>query len=289
MEEDIIVHQQLYNTMILNKKSHRLDHLWTIRSHLNNDKCSYNEDAITTALITESIKSYKYFDINNILIENDSHLHSICKKCTSEDSYDVDYQEGEVTELSFLFNILFNSNRNIYACYDCGTVSRWVFFKLIKSYRKDFILNIDEFKRIRNDYFYMHSDVTDMLNDLLKKDKEVNKPMLFLFSLQLGENTGHIFLIEKSNHPTKNTFRYRIYQSCLNSYMLMDIVEYYDYANPDATINFDEYINDMNILFSNKNWDNDSMNIFYKWYHYDLHETTIMSSIKNMSGTYIIL
>ena len=101
-----------------------------------------------------AISPFKYLKRHHDQIQKDFSLKAICQLCTNPNLiYDVDTEDQQLSYLAHLFNRLLDSDRDLYMCYDCGTVARGVFFSLVKVHRGDFSLRKDEIERIKDEYY----------------------------------------------------------------------------------------------------------------------------------------
>jgi hypothetical protein len=163
-----------------------------------------------------------------------------------------------------MFNDLIGSDRTLHMCYDCGTVARAVLFQLIKAYRGSPRLRRDEITRIKDEYYMTRYKGATGVRDLRKHTTTAgNVNCLYLCAIQLGEDFGHIYVIEKINN------RFRIYQSCLGAYLLIDYIEHMNYAEDTSQgVDISDHLDCLEQLFSNRTWTPKIEVLFTKWFHF---------------------
>ena len=141
----------------------------------------------------------------NYIYENaggiDRSIGAILAICNNKKlGFDVDNEDDVLTKLSRKFNDIFLSGRNIYKCYDCGTVARGIFYALLNEYRGSISVTKDEIHRMTTEYTLDYKSPTDQINDMRKNLKsDSHKNSLTIVSLQLGDHFGHTFVIERTN------------------------------------------------------------------------------------------
>lgn len=258
-------HKLNNNTDIKLKKLNNdgsLDNKWKSRYNLellssNKIKCSATNREL---YVKEALSCFKYYEkyINNF--NSDLSLKTISSLCNDTiHHFNVEFKDPKVTELSQLFNNMVDSNRKLLQCYDCGTVARSVFLSLIDVYRKISSLTEEEINRMKNQYSLDTKNplvpATECYNTLTK----INKHCIFICSVAFGD-FGHVWTIEKILKSGK--WKYYIYQSALNSHLLLDFIEMMDYANPsNEHLDINEYFSILFDLLKYKGkWKNKQFN-----------------------------
>jgi len=235
-----------------------------------------------------ALSPFIYIFENEGKIEKDISLKAICQLCTDPDLiYDVNHKDKQLSYLAHLFNQLIDSDRILLMCYDCGTVARGVFFQLVNAYRGQFLIRNDEIERIKDEY-YMNKYPTDVSLSIFRNNtQKIKKNCIYMCALQFGEKFGHIYIIEKVYIKEKP--RYRIYQSCHQSYLLIDYIEHMNYANNIMSgIDIDDHINDLSHLLLTEKWGQKEIDLFIKWFHFYPMGRILSSDVKRLATTYII-
>jgi hypothetical protein len=168
--------------------------------------------------------------INNKIkfYENSKSLSALLKMCNCP-TIDCDIQQTQYVKiLSPLYNKIFQSSRKNHECYDCGTVARAVFLSLITVHRKKFYISFEEYKKMIYGYYFDKHPLTELVD--FKNQILNGKPGISICGIGIGDKFGHVWNIEKTNEKTKSgNYKYRIYQSALNSYLMYDFLAYMDY------------------------------------------------------------
>lgn len=190
-------------------------------------------------------------------------MFAVCRMCADMDHVrDIKKYDRRLDYLSHLFNRLIDSNRGLLMCYDCGTVARGVFFELVATYRNGQLrLRRSELKRIKETYYMNYYHGTTGIRSLRSKIHSIHCNCLFLCAMQLGNDFGHIYVIEKIY--INRVPRYRIYQSCFNSFLLLDYIEFMDYANnPKTGIDIDQHLDALQHLIGTSAWSPNDIQLF---------------------------
>jgi hypothetical protein len=299
-----------------NHRQGTLDHKWLIRMYLSQNQLigSYLkkttpdliDDFIVThrsqdenrsldqirnddfmILLKEALLPFEYLANNRAKIKADRSLNAITQLCTSADLINnIIYEDTRLSHLAQVFNQLVHSNRTLHLCYDCGTVARGVFFSLIKAFRGSFDISPSEITRISEDYRMDRYSPQKSLEVMAENFALIDQDCLYLCALQFGEKFGHIYVIEKLYKDGQPV--YRLFQSCFNSFMLIDDIEYENFANRTDGLNIVDYTKDMGILMEEKNWDQFTINVFCKWFHFYPSSRILKSDVKRIASTYLI-
>ena len=245
-----------------------LDYKWKVRSHISKIKKHLGQQEMS--LLAEVVSPFIYMIDHADQIRRDSSLDLVCQLCTDKDhAYDVEKKDMTLYRLSHLFNDLIESDRALLMCYDCGTVARGVLLQLLKKLRGTSELRPQEIQRIKNDYYMTRYKGCEGIDHLKETMSQLKEDCLFLCAMQLGNDFGHIYVIEKTYIRGSETPRYRIYQSCFDAFLLIDYIELMDYAR-DLThgISIKKHLRDMRHLFSTGSWTPNDLNRFIRWFHF---------------------
>lgn len=225
-------------------------------------------------LILISCQSVKYVEYHLPHVKSPS-LKAILRTCFSPETiFDLEYINPELQVLADIFNNLTRSSRPNLQCYDCGTSSRGVFYNLIKTHRKGgFHLSKSEIEQFRKNYFYQYQTPLASLNALIHKLRLIERNGVILISIKFGDNLfGHIFIIEKiflSRSPI-----YRIYQSALNSFLLIDYLTSVKYLeNETLGFSLPEFHSDLQKMISVPRWTRAEELLFVKWFAFYPQDT----------------
>lgn len=282
--------------------NHSLDFKWSLRLFLSQnlkqirkimtekEKESDNFSSLQQGLqllLYYAVSPFHYIRNNRDLIDKDRSLTAICQLCTHSDLiYDVDHTDQKLKCVANLVNQLIESDRTLIMCYDCGTVARGVFWALIREYRGQFILRPTELTRIRNEYYMSKYSTKIALNILSERIHQTKQNCIFLCALQIG-NAGHIYVIEKYYFAQKPV--YRLYQSNHQSYLLIDHLEYMNYAQyPAIGINIDQHLHDLRHLLTTKQWQPHDYQLFAYWYWFYPRDAITTKTITRLASTYIV-
>jgi hypothetical protein len=216
-----------------------------------------------------------------MLIDISIDEHTAFKGGDSEDCY-----YDNVMRKAREFNTLFGKSRDLPGCYDCGTIGRAVFMTYVEVNSKCYhipqdvqksktvkqcgveknILPPDVIKRISSEYSFDY-DSLDVLNKfktrLLKSGYNI-----FICSVSLPTGVGHIFTIE--SFPNR---KYRIYQSSLNEYLLIDHMKYIGYDDSKFLGESDilKLCDVLEYLIRSKEWAEQQKDAYYsQFFHYPL-------------------
>lgn len=273
-----------------------LDHLWLVRSYLTKNKKKIQEtfnkgpNYELVYLLQVALSPFKYMNSHGFQINRDISLKAIYQLCSNEKMVnDIDYKDDQLLYLAKLFNQLIGSDRILYMCYDCGTVARGIFFTLIKAYRGSFTITPNEIARIKSEYYMNKYNINDALNVFYKNLVEIKQNCIYLCALQFGEKFGHIYIIEKIYVNGSLIPRYRIYQSCFQSYLLIDYIELMDYGhNLHNGVNVFQHYNDLRKIMTTDVWKTPEIDLFIKLYHFKPTTPIVKEDAKKFTSTYII-
>lgn len=264
-----------------------LDYKWDTRVYLS--KINNKLDEQYKELIHIIVSPFVQLILFQKQLNNDPSLKAVCSLCTDLPHVkNVNHPDKQLRYLSQLFNELIHSARGLHMCYDCGTVARGTFLQIIKAYRGSDTLNNDEIIRMRNDY---HMDKYQGIQGIIQMEHRLNttkRNCVFLCALQLGDESGHIYVIEKI-YKNKRP-RYRLFQSCLNAYLLIDYIEYMGYLhNPLMSINISAHLNALKQLLSTAQWSSQEEKIFINWFKFKPPSGHKSTDKKLFTFTHILL
>lgn len=261
-----------------------LDYKWKTRFYLTD-----YTDISNRELIDYAISSFVYLIKNKDKIRKDKSLYVVCQICADIDHIvDIDHYDKQLSYLSHLFNQLTHSGRELHMCYDCGTLARGVLFQLINAYRGQFKITHEEIDRIKDEYYMDKYKKDDGVYVLEKRVHNIQQNCIFMCAIQMGENFGHIYILEKiyiNKRP-----RFRIYQSCFNAYLLIDYIECMDYAN-DVSFGIDvkQHLMDLHKLYTKSVWGHDEVKLFIDWFKFYPDSGLSERDKKLFTSTYILL
>ena len=225
-----------------------LDHKYHLRSYI--ERYGITEDNDPDKIHESTNSCFKYYEKNKHILSQDISLNAILNLCSTNDhKYSVNVEDKTVTFLSELFNLKLRSNRKLFKCYDCGTNARAFFFSLIKAHRGSFDISPGEINIMKEMYYSRDSDVIKRIKACHAYMYNVKKDTVFICSIGVGKS-GHVFIIEK-----RNSNRYHLYQTSLNSFLLLDYIEQKDYANKlTSGINIKYFFDSLIKLFMTDKW-----------------------------------
>jgi hypothetical protein len=207
---------------------------------------------------------------------------------------DINHQDLQLNILGQKFNQLIHSARELRACYDCGTTARGVFFQLIKAYRHDFHLSPQEIERVKSEYYMTRYHGAEGVDVLRSRMRTIDHNCLFMCAMQLGEEFGHVYILEKTwqdeHDGHSGHFRYRMYQSCLRAYLLIDYIETMDYArHPNQGIDIFAHLEHLEHLFSTPVWGAKEIDQFNNWFKFTPPDEVKTPGRKLFTNTFILL
>lgn len=233
------------------------------------------DDVIEKVLSTEGEVFLK------MLIDISIDEHTAFKGGDTEDCY-----YDSVMKKAREFNSLFAKTRDLPGCYDCGTIGRAVFMTYIEINSKCYtipqdaqksktlkqcgieknILPFDVIKRISAEYSFDN----DSMDSLKKLKSRLLKSghNIFICSVSLPSGVGHIFTIE--SFPGR---KYRIFQSSLNEYLLIDHIKYIGYDNGKylSENDINKLYDVLEYLINSKEWATEQKEAYYsQFFHYPL-------------------
>jgi hypothetical protein len=261
------------------KKS--LEYKWYCR---NITPRSISDPNLKELIKKSSLSSFEYYNKNKEAIENDKSLSIACAICNCQNTaLTTTCVDHSVTELGHYFNEIAGSARGVKMCYDCGTVARAIFLNLINGYRGD--LTPKEKKNVRDMYYPSRGSPLNIIEEFYCTIKRLKEHSVFIMSVGL-DDFGHVWIFEKVI-DFMGRHKVIMYQSSLNSYLLMDYIEYKDMANKKDGINIDDFYRDMKILATRKNWSDYENKLFSKWFQF--MPTSYVTAMKMFLFCYISL
>lgn len=239
-----------------------LEYKWYCR---NLDPNTITNKNLKDLIKKSSLSSFDYYNNNKEAIENDKSLSIACAICNCENTaLTTMCVDHSVTELGHYFNEIAGSARGVKMCYDCGTVARAIFLNFINGYRGD--LTPKEKKNIREMYHPSRASPAIVLEEFYCTIKRLKEHSVFIMSTGL-DDFGHVWIFEKVI-DFMGRHKVIMYQSSLNSYLLIDYIEYKDMANKKEGINIDNFYQDMKHLIARKNWSDYENKLFSKWFQF---------------------
>lgn len=230
-----------------------------------------DNDPILREQITEEIKDFllplatsgfDYYARNRHIFETDLSLKTVTSLCSFKElMLDVKAEDKTVYFLSHLFNQIIHSNRGLYECYDCGTNARAMFLHLVEAHRGKLYISPEEQIRMQKMYSPNSSTPVQEAEKCHNYLATVKKDTVFICSIGLGES-GHVWIFEKRFFNSKA--RYHMYQSCLNSHLVLDYIESRGYAdNLDRSMDIEQFFDDFYIILGHSDaWTEQIKNLF---------------------------
>lgn len=250
------------------EKKGLIDYRWKIRVYLSGLHKQLNPQ--DRQLLDESVSPFVYLKRHQTQIAQDPSLSAVCQLCTSTSHVmDVNRRDPRLLYLSRLFNRMVHSDRALLMCYDCGTVARGVFFQLLKTYRNQQLrISRRELQQIQDQYYMDRYVGNQGVIELSHRIHSTNRNSLFLCAMQLGEDFGHIYVIEKI-YLNRSRPRYRIYQSCHQAYLLIDYIESMNYARGlSSGIEIEAHLTVLNQLIGTPSWKPHDVQDFIEWFKF---------------------
>jgi hypothetical protein len=196
-----------------------------------------------------------------------------------------DCRYDEIMEKAETFNKIFQKGRSLAGCYDCGTIGRAIFMTFIKMKNNCYKISKKLEKKMVNDSCKMFDtsnyNINDISNNYSFEDKDISlkrardfknelskddEHNIYICSISLSDGIGHIWIFEKLPN-----LEYRLYQSSLNEFLLIDFLKYMNYnGNNNLQIkDINKFIKNLKDLINLKEWNDDIKNKYYDlFYHY---------------------
>ena len=258
-----------------------LEYKWYCR---NINPRNISDPDLKKTIQKSSLSSFDYYNKHKEAIEKDKSLSIACAICNCQNTaLTTTCVDHSVTELGHYFNEVAGSARGVKMCYDCGTVARAIFLNLINGYRGD--LTPKEKKNIRDMYYPSRGSPLNIIEEFYCTIKRMKEHSVFIMSMGL-DDFGHVWIFEKVV-DMMGRHKVIMYQSSLNSYLLMDYIEYKDMANKKDGINIDDFYLDMKHLATRKNWSDYENKLFSKWFQF--MPTSYVTAMKMFLFCYISL
>ena len=273
--------KQVIEFILQCNKNKSLEYKWYCR---NLDLKSIKDAGLKKMIKQSSLSSFDYYNKYVDTINRDKSLAIVCAICNCQNTaLTTSCVDHSVTELGHYFNDVAGSARGVKMCYDCGTVARAMFLNLINSYRGD--LTLKEKKNIKSMYNPNRAAPVVVLEEFYCAIKRIKEHSVFIMSMGL-DDFGHVWILEKVV-DMMGRHKVLMYQSSLNSYLLMDYIEYKDMANKKEGINIDEFYQDMKHLIARKNWSDYENRLFSKWFQF--MPTSYVTGMKSFLFCFISL
>lgn len=253
---------ELFKTIEKSVRYDSLDYKWAIRKFIMQNP-SRVPISLKNYFIYVSQSPYKYYLDNIDKFNSDKSLACISQMCCDKKfMINVDEKDQTLFKLSRQFNKIIGTTRKLHMCYDCGTVARAVFLKLIETHRGTLKMDSVELNRMKQMYCDSNNDPVGTMRKCWDFLTSVDSDTVVICGIGI-DNFGHVWVLEKI-YLENGQPRYRIYQSCLNSYMLIDFIEEADYAkHPNIGIDIDDFFNSLEHILSRRTaWEEKDYHIF---------------------------
>lgn len=264
--------------------------------HITRDFLSSLEDSPELkAQVTEEMRDFllplatsgfDYYANNKKVFESDISLRTVTSLCSFKDlMLNVKAEDKTVHFLSHLFNQVIHSTRGLYECYDCGTNARAMFMHLVEAHRGKLYISPQEQIRMQEMYSPNSEDPVQEAERCRTMLKKLKKDTVFICSIGLGDS-GHVWVFEKRFINGKE--RYHMYQSSLNSHLVLDFIENRKYAdNPHQSLDVDQFFDEFKIILEhNGPWDERIKNLFAKLFAF-LPGYDVMEHENSFCWTYL--
>jgi hypothetical protein len=210
-----------------------------------------------------------------LLLDISMDEHTAFKGNQQDCNYDI------VMKKAKNFNKIFRKSRELPGCYDCGTIGRAVFMTYADMVSKCMrpthakreycggltIFTSNEITRISNEYSFDHFTSNNALNEFRRRINK-NDNNIFICSVSMPGGVGHIWTVESIKG-----YGYRVYQSSLNEYLLIDSLRYYNYGdnylNTFDKYKMNEFIDKIELLINSSNWYEYQKNTYYDLFFHD--------------------
>ena len=128
--------------------------------------------------------------------------------------------------------------------------------------------NLDKYNKgsIANNYSFPERDNSLERLDNLKKELMSSKNNIYICSISLSDGIGHIWVIESLGND-----EFRIYQSSLNEYLLIDFLKFMNYngRNNLSKSYIKSFLKNLEDLIKLKSWSKENARKYYDiFYHY---------------------
>lgn len=216
-------------------------------------------------LLPLASSSFDYYKRHFEVFQKDKSLKAVTSLCNCEQLLlNVSAEDKTVRFLSHLFNQVIHSSRGLLRCYDCGTNARAMFFELIRAHRGQLYVSPQEQMKIQELYL-PNPDAVNEVSRFHRFATTVQSDTVFICSLGLGDS-GHVWVIEKRFIGPNRKVRYHMYQSCLNSHLVLDFIEHCDYAKkPCQSMDIDAFCSDLQKIMGHRGpWTESIKKLFAK-------------------------
>ena len=244
-----------------------LGYKWKIRQFIS----SHPNHKLTPAL--DNLVNTSFDIITKVNQTDDTTLRAVVSLCSDPTMRVlVNSHDTDVDQLSAMFNMMIKSKRKLHKCYDCGTLARAMFLKIISKHRSrtHHFISDGEWEMIKTTYVPRppSSNLSQCFNTI------INTPSNMAIICSVGfKKFGHVFVITKQWSARDTTYKYRLFQSAMNNYMVLDYLEkcspnqhnIYDIATFDIR---DMYV-DLKHLMQQRTWTNNTRRVFWKWFCFD--------------------
>jgi hypothetical protein len=272
---------QLPEHDIMGQKKNIRHVIYQLKKYNTTDKEQLKEYKLKLVQIDDYVKKIIHLnDTQNnlllkLLLDISMDEHTAFKGNQKDCNYDI------VMKKARNFNRIFRKSRGLPGCYDCGTIGRAVFMTYVNmvstcvkpTHAKNeycggsVVLTKEDINRISKEYSFEHLTSINALNELRRRINK-NENNIFICSVGMPGGVGHIWTIES----IKNN-GYRIYQSSLNEYLLIDSLRYYNYgdnfSNSFDKYKINEFIDKLEILINSNNWYDYQRSVYYDLFFHD--------------------
>ena len=304
--------KKLEQEKLLSKSRNIRQVLYNALDNFNQLDINYQKDEVINKLSTlknELVDFDDYIEMVSNKPNNSTYMFLKLLVDMAKDEYTLfdgtkkDCKYDDIMRKARMFNNIFEKGRSLAGCYDCGTIGRAGFMTYIKMKNDCYEIsesskirnyndvckgfNLDKYNKgsIANNYSFPERDNSlERLEDL-KKELMSSKNNIYICSISLSDGIGHIWVIESLGND-----EFRIYQSSLNEYLLIDYLKFMNYNGRNNLKKSDiiKFLNTLADLINLKSWTQEIANKYYSiFYHHPNIELGTKFDFKFMySGLY---
>lgn len=255
----------LEKALILDIEKGTLARFWFVRDFLASNRNKLTEHANELKVMLDNMSRREQIHTSDPVIES---IYVLCNcegnGCYSTWYINVDYRDELVVFLANKFNKIIGSQRELFMCYDCGTVARAMFMKLIDDFRGIETLTKQEIENIKS-YKSDKGSISNWYNDVTTKCP-AGKRMIMMASIGIG-NVGHVWILDIIGNNNNSNLKVRIFQSAKWAYTLTDYIKT-EYPKNGCYIDFDKFYADIYRINEMTSDFTETTDIIAKWFKF---------------------
>ena len=241
-----------------------LSRFWIVRNYLSTHTFDTDVGKELEGMLT-TIAKREEIETDDPVIKS---VYVLCN-CEGTGCYtswykDTDYKDELVLYFANKFNQITGSKRKLFKCYDCGTVARAMFMKLIDDFRGFETLTGEEIEKIQN-YKYNSMKLHTWYN-LITEGCPSGKRLLTITSQGFG-GVGHVWLMDVTGKKSTNNHKVRIFQSAKWAYTLADFIKT-QCPLGDCFIDFEEFYHEIYAINNFNLKTADIIDFIAKWFKF---------------------